>query len=50
VRQVTNALLRQPRYLVGQGIRQFLDLGSGIPTVGNVREVARSENPDARVV
>src|SRR6185437_13673778 len=34
----------------GQGITQFLDLGSGIPTVGNVHEVAQSENPHARVV
>jgi hypothetical protein len=32
------------------GIDQFLDLGSGIPTVGNVHEVAREVNPEARVV
>jgi len=43
-------LRRAVRYLIGQGIRQFLDLGSGIPTVGNVHEVALSEAPDARVV
>lgn len=43
-------LNRAVRYLVGQGITQFLDLGSGIPTVGNVHEVAQGENPDARVV
>lgn len=36
--------------LVGMGIRQFLDLGSGIPTVGNVHEVAHEVAPDARVV
>src|SRR4051812_36491722 len=41
---------RVVRYCVGQGVRQFLDLGSGIPTAGNVHEVARSEAPDARVV
>ena len=41
---------RAVRYLVGQGITQFLDLGSGIPTIGNVHEVAQSENADARVV
>ena len=32
------------------GITQFLDLGSGVPTVGNVHEVAKDANPDARVV
>ena len=35
---------------VAQGIDQFLDLGSGIPTVGNVHEVAQAVNPAARVV
>jgi hypothetical protein len=43
-------LRRAVRYLLGQGIRQFLDLGSGIPTVGNVHEIAQSVDPDARVV
>ena len=32
------------------GVRQFLDLGSGIPTVGNVHEVAHEVAPDAKVV
>jgi SAM-dependent methyltransferase len=32
------------------GITQFLDLGSGVPTVGNVHEVARYVNPEAKVV
>ena len=32
------------------GIRQFLDIGSGIPTMGNVHEIAQQEAPDARVV
>lgn len=31
------------------GIRQFLDLGSGIPTVGNVHEVAQAVDPSCRV-
>lgn len=31
------------------GIDQFLDLGSGVPTVGNVHEIAQRENPAARV-
>src|SRR6478752_152162 len=50
MRENRSFLNRAIRYLVGQGITQFLDLGSGIPTVGNVHEVARSADPDARVV
>jgi hypothetical protein len=37
-------------FLIDQGIRQFLDLGSGIPTVGNVHEIAQAADPTARVV
>jgi hypothetical protein len=40
---------RVVRFLAQQGIDQFLDLGSGIPTVGNVHEIAQAVNPDARV-
>ena len=40
---------RAVRYLTEHGIDQFLDLGSGIPTVGNVHEVAHQLNPDSRV-
>lgn len=43
-------LWRVVRFYLDQGIRQFLDLGSGIPTVGNVHEVAQRTAPDARVV
>ncbi|MEU4745246.1 SAM-dependent methyltransferase, partial [Actinosynnema sp. NPDC023658] len=43
-------LRRAVRYLVGRGITQFLDLGSGTPTPGNVHEVARDADPDCRVV
>ncbi|MGC9665975.1 SAM-dependent methyltransferase [Planosporangium sp. 12N6] len=43
-------LRRAVRFLVDQGVRQFLDLGSGIPTVGNVHEIAQAAAPDARVV
>jgi len=32
------------------GVDQLLDLGSGVPTAGNVHEVARAANPEARVV
>ena len=37
-------------HLCSLGIDQFLDLGSGIPTAGNVHEVAQTVNPRARVV
>ncbi|SDG33753.1 S-adenosyl methyltransferase [Lentzea fradiae] len=43
-------LRRVVRHLVAEGVEQFLDLGSGIPTVGNVHEIAQQDNPDARVV
>ena len=43
-------LRRAVRFLAGLGIRQFLDLGSGLPTQGNVHEVAQEVRPDARVV
>jgi len=42
---------RAVRFLAAEaGIDQFLDIGTGLPTRGNVHEVARSANPDARVV
>jgi SAM-dependent methyltransferase len=41
---------RAVRYLAGAGIGQFLDIGSGIPTQGNVHEVAQQASPDCRVV
>jgi len=43
-------LRRGVGYLVEQGVRQFLDIGSGIPTVGNVHEVAQGLAPDTRIV
>lgn len=43
-------LFRAVRFMVEAGIRQFLDLGSGIPTVGNVHEVAQQIAPDSTVV
>jgi len=33
-----------------RGIRQFLDIGSGLPTASNVHEIAQAADPDARVV
>ncbi|GAA1840395.1 SAM-dependent methyltransferase [Asanoa iriomotensis] len=41
---------RAVRFLAESGVRQFLDLGSGMPTVGNVHEIAQDVTPDARVV
>jgi S-adenosyl methyltransferase len=44
-------LRRAVAYLVGQvGIRQFLDIGTGLPTAGNTHEIAQSLAPDCRVV
>jgi hypothetical protein len=42
-------LRRAVLFMLDQGIRQFLDLGSGIPTVGNVHEIAQAVDPRARV-
>ncbi len=51
VMQANRAFLRRAvQFLVAQGIDQFLDLGSGIPTAGNVHEIAQGLNPAARVV
>jgi SAM-dependent methyltransferase len=41
---------RAVRFLAKQGIRQFLDIGTGIPGPGNTGDVARELVPDARVV
>jgi O-methyltransferase involved in polyketide biosynthesis len=43
-------LRRVVRHLCGLGIDQFLDLGSGIPTVGNTHEVASAAQPGTHVV
>jgi S-adenosyl methyltransferase len=43
-------LQRAVRYLAAAGVRQFLDLGSGIPTAGHVHEIAHAVDPQARVV
>ncbi|MGH3786557.1 MAG: SAM-dependent methyltransferase [Pseudonocardiaceae bacterium] len=51
IMQANRAFLRRSvRYLVGQGITQFLDIGSGIPTEGNVHQVAQVASPLSRVV
>ena len=51
VARLNRAFLRRAvHYCMRQGIDQFLDLGSGIPTVGNVHEAAHQLDPRARVV
>ncbi len=49
--QLNRAFLRRAATFVSkQGIDQFLDLGSGIPTVGNVHEIVQEYQPHARTV
>jgi hypothetical protein len=51
VAQANRAFLhRAVRYLGSQGIRQFIDIGSGIPTAGNVHETAQGVDPTSRVL
>src|SRR6202040_126793 len=42
-------LARVVRFLCGAGIRQFLDIGSGLPASPNVHDVGQACAPDARV-
>jgi S-adenosyl methyltransferase len=51
VRNTRAFLARSVRHLAGEvGIRQFLDIGTGIPTANNTHEVAQSVAPESRVV
>lgn len=51
IMQANRAFMRRAvRYAVSQGVTQFLDIGSGIPTFGNVHEVALETDPTCRVV
>src|SRR6266545_1660337 len=44
-------LVRAVRYLAGEaGIRQFLDIGTGLPTADNTHEVAQRIAPESRIV
>jgi hypothetical protein len=43
-------LQRAVRFLVGQGVRQFLDIGTGLPTQDNTHEIAQRLDPTSRVV
>jgi hypothetical protein len=49
--QTRQFLIRAVRYLAAEaGIRQFLDVGTGLPTMQNIHEVAQSIAPDSKVV
>ncbi|MGW7055703.1 SAM-dependent methyltransferase [Streptomyces sp. NPDC054887] len=51
IMQANRAFMRRAvRFAVDEGVSQFLDIGSGIPTFGNVHEVAQAADPGARVV
>ena len=51
IARLNRAFLRRAvLFMMDNGIRQFLDLGSGIPTVGNVHEIAQKSDPGSRVV
>ena len=41
---------RAVRYVAGQGVRQFLDIGTGLPAPGNTHEVAQAADPVCRIV
>jgi hypothetical protein len=49
---VSNRLFlhRAVRHLVGLGVHQFIDIGSGVPTMGNTHSVADEVEPNSRVV
>ncbi|MFE4696331.1 SAM-dependent methyltransferase [Streptomyces sp. NPDC056738] len=51
IMQANRAFMRRAvRHAAAEGIDQFLDIGSGIPTFGNVHEIAQAARPGARVV
>lgn len=51
VMRANRAFLRRAvRFMISEGVTQFLDIGSGIPTVGNVHEIAQKADPDTKVV
>lgn len=50
-KQSRRFLIRVVRHLAAEaGIRQFLDIGTGLPTMQNTHEVAQAVAPDSRVV
>jgi SAM-dependent methyltransferase len=49
-REGRHLLQRMVDYLLGQGVRQFIDLGSGFPNMANTHQIAHRVDPDARIV
>jgi hypothetical protein len=49
-RQNRDFLRRAVRFCAGEGVTQFLDIGSGLPTNQNVHEIAQLVDPDSRVM
>ncbi|MBY8867102.1 MULTISPECIES: SAM-dependent methyltransferase [Streptomyces] len=51
IMQANRAFMRRAvRFALDEGVTQFLDIGSGIPTFGNVHEIAQAARPGSRVV
>ncbi|MCP3818195.1 SAM-dependent methyltransferase [Streptomyces sp. A3M-1-3] len=51
IMQANRAFMRRAvRFALDEGVTQFLDIGSGIPTFGNVHEVAQAASDESRVV
>ncbi|MEU9886289.1 SAM-dependent methyltransferase [Sphaerisporangium sp. NPDC051011] len=50
IRENRGFLIRAVRFLAEQGVRQFLDIGAGLPTQRNVHQVAAEYAPGARTV
>ena len=49
--RANRAFLKQAvRFVVGSGVRQFIDIGSGLPTAENTHEIAHRTDPECRVV
>jgi len=50
-KQARQFLIRVVRFLAGEtGIRQFLDIGTGLPTMQNTHDIAQSVAPESRIV
>ncbi|MFL6141762.1 MAG: SAM-dependent methyltransferase [Labedaea sp.] len=51
ISRINQAYVRRAAlFLVSMGIRQFLDIGSGVPTIGTLHEVVHRADPECRVV
>lgn len=49
-RENRDFLRRAVRFAAGQGVRQFIDIGSGLPTAENTHQVAQAISPDSKVL